>query len=59
MLNVPTDSEGMEIRPIETMGGEIVNDVFFTDCHVAGRPARRAGGPAAGCSSWPGSTSSG
>ena len=24
----------MEIRPIETMGGEVVNDVFFTDCHV-------------------------
>jgi alkylation response protein AidB-like acyl-CoA dehydrogenase len=24
----------MEIRPIETMGGEVVNDIFFTDCHV-------------------------
>jgi alkylation response protein AidB-like acyl-CoA dehydrogenase len=34
MLSVPADSEGVEIRPIETMGGEIVNDVFFTDCHV-------------------------
>ena len=34
MLSVPVGSEGMEIRPIETMGGEIVNDVFFTDCHV-------------------------
>jgi alkylation response protein AidB-like acyl-CoA dehydrogenase len=34
MLSVPADAEGMEIRPIETMGGEIVNDVFFTDCHV-------------------------
>ncbi len=24
----------MEIRPIETMGGEVVNDIFFTDCAV-------------------------
>jgi alkylation response protein AidB-like acyl-CoA dehydrogenase len=38
MLSVPKDADGMEIRPIETMGGEVVNDVFFTDCHVdAGR----------------------
>jgi alkylation response protein AidB-like acyl-CoA dehydrogenase len=38
MLSVPRDSGGMEIRPIETMGGEVVNDVFFTDCQVdAGR----------------------
>ena len=34
MLSIPTDSDGIEIRPIETMGGEVVNDVFFTDCHV-------------------------
>jgi alkylation response protein AidB-like acyl-CoA dehydrogenase len=34
MLSVPRDAEGMEIRPIQTMGGEVVNDVFFTDCHV-------------------------
>ena len=34
MLSIPADAEGVEIRPIETMGGEIVNDVFFTDCHV-------------------------
>jgi alkylation response protein AidB-like acyl-CoA dehydrogenase len=34
MLSIPTDSPGVEIRPIETMGGEVVNDVFFTDCHV-------------------------
>jgi isovaleryl-CoA dehydrogenase len=34
MLSVPTDADGVEIRPIETMGGRIVNDVFFTDCHV-------------------------
>jgi alkylation response protein AidB-like acyl-CoA dehydrogenase len=38
MLHVPAGSKGMEILPIETMGGEIVNDVFLTDCHVdAGR----------------------
>jgi isovaleryl-CoA dehydrogenase len=34
MLSVPADADGVEIRPISTMGGEIVNDVFFTDCHV-------------------------
>ena len=34
MLSVPCGIEGMEIRPIETMGGEVVNDVFFTDCVV-------------------------
>ncbi len=34
MLSVPTEAEGVEIRPISTMGGEIVNDVFYTDCHV-------------------------
>jgi isovaleryl-CoA dehydrogenase len=34
MLSVPATAEGVEIRPIETMGGEIVNDVFFTDCFV-------------------------
>jgi isovaleryl-CoA dehydrogenase len=31
---VPTDSEGVEIRGIDTMGGREVNDVFFTDCYV-------------------------
>jgi alkylation response protein AidB-like acyl-CoA dehydrogenase len=34
MLSVPTDAPGVEIRPIETMGGEVVNDVFYTDCEV-------------------------
>lgn len=34
MLSVPVPSEGMEIRPIETMGGEVVNDVFFSDVFV-------------------------
>jgi alkylation response protein AidB-like acyl-CoA dehydrogenase len=34
MISVPKDAEGMEVRPIETMGGQVVNDVFFTDCHV-------------------------
>jgi len=31
---VPRDAEGMEIRGIETMGGRVVNDVFFTDVKV-------------------------
>ena len=34
MFSVPTDSEGIEIRGIQTMGGKEVNDVFLTDCHV-------------------------
>ncbi len=34
MISVPANADGMEIRPIETMGGEVVNDVFLTDCHV-------------------------
>ena len=38
MISVPIDAEGMEIRPIETMGGREVNDVFFTDCRI---PAER------------------
>jgi isovaleryl-CoA dehydrogenase len=34
MISVPTDTEGIEIRGIETMGGREVNDVFLTDCYV-------------------------
>jgi alkylation response protein AidB-like acyl-CoA dehydrogenase len=36
MLSVPADADGVEIRGIETMGGREVNDIYFTDCHVAG-----------------------
>ena len=32
MLNVPAGAAGMELRPIDTMGGRETNDVFFTDC---------------------------
>jgi alkylation response protein AidB-like acyl-CoA dehydrogenase len=32
MLEVPQGAAGMEINPIETMGGREVNDVFYTDC---------------------------
>lgn len=34
LLQVPADSEGVEIRGIDTMEGRVVNDVFFTDCRV-------------------------
>ena len=34
MISVPSDSAGLEVRGIETMGGREVNDVFFADCHV-------------------------
>jgi alkylation response protein AidB-like acyl-CoA dehydrogenase len=35
MISVPADSEGLEVRGIETMGGREVNDVFLSDCRVA------------------------
>jgi len=34
MFSVPTDSDGLEIRGIQTMGGKEVNDVFLTDCYI-------------------------
>jgi alkylation response protein AidB-like acyl-CoA dehydrogenase len=34
MISVPTDSEGLEIRGIPTMGGEETNDLYFTDCEI-------------------------
>jgi isovaleryl-CoA dehydrogenase len=34
MFSVPTGSDGLEIRPIPTMGGRIVNDIFLDDCPV-------------------------
>jgi alkylation response protein AidB-like acyl-CoA dehydrogenase len=38
MLSVPMGTDGLEHRPIRTMGGTEVNDLFFTDCRVpAGR----------------------
>jgi isovaleryl-CoA dehydrogenase len=35
MISVPADADGLEIRPIETMGGREVNDLFFTDCRIS------------------------
>lgn len=34
MFLVPSDSDGLEINGIETMGGKEVNDMFFTDCYL-------------------------
>jgi alkylation response protein AidB-like acyl-CoA dehydrogenase len=34
MMVVPTDTPGVEIRPIDTLGGREVNDIFFTDAVV-------------------------
>jgi butyryl-CoA dehydrogenase len=34
MLEVPADAEGLQIRPISTMGGSEVNDLFLTDVVV-------------------------
>ena len=35
MLSAPMAGDGIEVRPIDTMGGREVNDVFFTDCEVS------------------------
>jgi isovaleryl-CoA dehydrogenase len=34
MISVPMDADGIEVRPIDTMNGREVNDVFFTDVFV-------------------------
>ena len=34
MFYVPAYTPGLEIRPIETMGGPLVNDVYFTEAAV-------------------------
>jgi alkylation response protein AidB-like acyl-CoA dehydrogenase len=34
MLEVPADAEGLQIRPIPTLGGSEVNDLFFSDVFV-------------------------
>jgi isovaleryl-CoA dehydrogenase len=34
MVFVPVGTEGMEMTPIDTMGGRETNSVFFTDCRV-------------------------
>jgi isovaleryl-CoA dehydrogenase len=41
MISVPRETEGLEIRGIDTMGGREVNDMYFTDCSV---PAERVVG---------------
>lgn len=35
MIDVPADAEGLEVRPIATLGGDEVNDVYFTDVTVS------------------------
>jgi isovaleryl-CoA dehydrogenase len=34
MIFVPRDADGMEIKPIDTMGGRETNYLYFTDCEV-------------------------
>jgi alkylation response protein AidB-like acyl-CoA dehydrogenase len=34
MLEVPAGAAGMEMHPIDTMGGREVNDLYFTDCEL-------------------------
>jgi butyryl-CoA dehydrogenase len=35
MFDIPADAPGVEVRPIDTMGGRDVNDVFLTDVEVS------------------------
>ena len=34
MFEIPTDTPGLQIRPIATMGGSEVNDLYFTEVIV-------------------------
>ena len=34
MIFVPRDAEGMEIQPIDTMGGRETNHLYFSDCEA-------------------------
>lgn len=34
MIFAPTDADGLEMNPIDTMGGRETNHLFFTDCEV-------------------------
>jgi alkylation response protein AidB-like acyl-CoA dehydrogenase len=34
MIFVPAGTEGMEMKPIDTMGGRETNTVYFNDCEV-------------------------
>jgi isovaleryl-CoA dehydrogenase len=34
MIFVPKDAEGMEMQPIDTMGGRETNTIYFNDCEV-------------------------
>jgi alkylation response protein AidB-like acyl-CoA dehydrogenase len=36
MIFVPAGTEGMEMKPIDTMGGRETNTVYFNDCEVPG-----------------------
>ena len=48
MFLVPTDSEGLEINSIDTMGGKETNDVFMTDLLPRRLPRSSARSAAAG-----------
>ena len=50
MFSVPTDSDGIEIRGIQTMGGKEVNDVFLDRLLCPRGAACSARSTAAGCS---------
>ena len=34
MIFIPRETDGMELKPIDTMGGRDTNYVYFTDCEV-------------------------
>ena len=48
MIFVPVGAEGMEMTPIDTMGGRETNTVYFNDCEVP-QSSSSASRTAAGC----------
>ena len=48
MIFVPAGTEGMEMHPIDTMGGRETNTVYFNDCEVPEEQRPRRQSTAAG-----------
>ena len=58
MIWVPREADGMEIVPIDTMGGRETNHLYFTDCEAPGRRRARRGRPGLDAADGRASTSS-
>ena len=58
MIWVPRDADGMEIDPIETMGGRETNHLYLTDCAAPAERRARRGRPGLDAADGRASTSS-